>query len=166
MALLLYSVREFWKPCQTSLRAMLCLFKITKTSQAFLTVLCNKANLLAVHYSWDGKNLLMVSCWLSTRQWAVPSPPPCCWIPTPSSAFRGSAGHHPLENVLIETASVKVWQHCLPSCQGKKCFKGHVCLLEYIAMLCTWSCSWKLVFICRKHRWNRSWTFWESQEKN
>jgi len=44
------------------------LLKITKTFQAFLTILCNKANLLAVRYSWDGKNLLIVSCWSSNTQ--------------------------------------------------------------------------------------------------
>lgn len=136
MALLLYSVREFWKRCQTSLRGMLCLLKITKTFQAFLTVLCNKANLLAVHYSWDSKNLLIVSCWLSNRQQAVPVPQ---WAqPSPVllnynsmlSTQRISWSHQPLENILIETTSIiKYGSTICQAIGGKNALKVvYVCL--------------------------------------
>lgn len=51
-----------------SLSRMLCYLKLLKHSRRFLTILCNKANPLAMHYSWDGRNLLIVSCWLSNTQ--------------------------------------------------------------------------------------------------
>lgn len=174
MVLLLYSVREFWKRCQTSLRGMLCLLKITKTFQAFLTVLCNKANLLAVHYSWDGKNLLIVSCWLSNRQQAVPVPQ---WAqPSPMllnynsmlSTQRISWSHQPLENILIETTSIiKYGSTICQAVGGKKCFKGPVCMLEYTAMhmKLLLQDDRKLLFICRKHRWNGRTTSWESPKE-
>lgn len=109
-----HALREFKKRCQKSSSSMLLLFHITKTFQTifffffFLTVPHNNANLLALHYGWDSKNLLTVSWWLSNGQQTWPSPR---WA-------NGSPMQWHQQNVPIE--SVKVTEHCGMVCQATR----------------------------------------------